>query len=277
MYALKKCKIFILGCPKLLVVTDHKPLVSIFGLKSLEKIENPRLFSLKEKTLPFQFDMVHVSGVSNKAADAYSRHPSKLDDDDDTVVSKISCVKLISPYIRSEDIDKDAIPDVDIDETIGVSIAASISSSGDGFVTAISLDRIKTESSKDQSICDLIHLIINGFPSKMEDLPDNLKQYWRVRDQLLALGNCVLYKNRALVPPKLRREVLETLHSAHQGVVGMRARAAVSFFWPGINHDIDVTRRQCRDCNDISPSQSNEPLLLTSPKYPFQKTVADWF
>ena len=59
-YALKKCKIFILGCPKLIVVTDHKPLIPIIGSKDLEKIENPRLFALKEKTLPYKFDIVHM-------------------------------------------------------------------------------------------------------------------------------------------------------------------------------------------------------------------------
>ena len=277
-YALQKCKIFILGCPKLLVVTDHKPLVSIFGSKSMEKIENPRLFSLKEKTLPYQFDIVHVKGVNNKAADAYSRNPSRaVGDDDDTTVSLISCMNL-SSYIRSGDIDEDDEISEDINENIEASLLASISSSEDGFVTAISLNRIKSESSKDQSMHELIALITNGFPQSKEELPDKLKPYWNVKDQLLVLDNYVLYKSRALVPPKLRREVLETLHSAHQGVVGMRARAAKSFFWPGINHDIDVVRGQCRDSNDISPSQSNEPLLLaSSPKYPFQKTVADYF
>ena len=273
-YALKKCKIFILGCPKLLVVTDHKPLISIFGSKNLEKIENPRLFSLKEKTLPYKFDIVHVSGTGNLAADAYSRNPSPdTDDDSDT---SLCVMKSFLPYIRSEDTDDDGEPE-DIDQEIEATLAASVSSSQDGVVTAISLNRIKSVSSTDQSIQNLVALILNGFPKTKEELPEKTRCYWNVREQLSVLDNCVLYKNRAVVPPTLRREVLETLHSAHQGVVGMRARAANSFFWPGINHDIDVTRGQCRDCNDVAPSQSNEPLIITSPKYPFQKTVADYF
>ena len=274
-YALKKCKIFILGCPKLLVVTDHKPLVPIMGSKNLEKIENPRLFSLKEKTLPFKFDIVHVSGVGNMAADAYSRNPSPdSEDDKDTV---IGYMKAFLPYIRSEDVEEGDSYEVCIDREIEASLLASISAPQDGYISAVSLARIKSESSTDESIQQLIKLILDGFPKTKEELPDRMKCYWNVRDHLLVLDNYVLYKNRALVPPKLRREVLETLHSAHQGVVGMRARASNSFFWPGLNHDIDITRGQCRDCNDIAPSQSNEPLILTSPKYPFQKTVADYF
>ena len=273
-YALKKCKIFILGCPKLLVVTDHKPLIPIIGSKDLEKIENPRLFAMKEKTLPYKFDIVHVNGTGNMATDAYSRNPS-LDSEDDKE-SLIGCVMPILPYIRCEDSDEDTC-DVSVDRDIEATLTASISSPQNGCVSAVSLNRVKSESSSDESIQELIKLILNGFPKAKEDLPDRLKCYWNVRDQLLVMDNYVLYKNRALVPPKLRREVLETLHSAHQGVVGMRARATNSFFWPGLNNDIDVIRSQCRDCNDIAPSQSNEPLLLASPKYPFQKTVADYF
>ena len=141
------------------------------------------------------------------------------------------------PYIRSEDDDDRSESDVSIDREIEATLTASISSQQNGYVTAVSLERIKSESSSDQSIQELIKLITDGFPRTKEELSDRMKCYWNVRDQLLVLDNYVLYKTRALVPPKLRREVLETLHSAHQGVVGMRARAANSFFWPGLNRD----------------------------------------
>ena len=183
--------------------------------------------------------------------------------------------------MRSDDVPTEEEPDVDIDERIEATLSAAMSaamSCHDGLATAVSIDRIRSESSADESIQQLIKLTVDGFPPSKDELPDKLKQYWNVREHLLVLDGYVLYKNRAMIPPKLRREVLETLHSAHQGVVGMRARAAKSLFWPGINHDIDVIRAQCRDCNDIAPSQSNEPLIIsTSPKYPFQQTVGDYF
>ena len=275
-YALQKCKIFILGCPKLLLITDHKPLVSIFGSKSMEKIENPRLFSLKEKSLPYQFDIVHVSGARNMAADAFSRFPSQEMDNNKEDTSSFCSMKAIFPYLRKYANESVEIEE-EIDEKIEASLIASISTPEDGHVHAVSLDRIKSESTADKSMSDLIAMIINGFPETKEELPEHLKPYWNVRDDLLVLDNYVLFKNRAVVPPRLRRETLETLHAAHQGVTGMRARAAKSIFWPGINHDIDVVRGQCRDCTGIAPSQCNEPLIISSPKYPFQMTVADYF
>jgi len=46
---------FVLGCKELIVAVDDKPLLKIFGDRSLNDIEKPRLRNLKEKTLQFQF------------------------------------------------------------------------------------------------------------------------------------------------------------------------------------------------------------------------------
>ena len=61
-HALEKCRMFVLGCPNLTVVVDHKPLVRILSDKSLQNIKNPRLFNLKEKTLMYKFQIKHVPG-----------------------------------------------------------------------------------------------------------------------------------------------------------------------------------------------------------------------
>jgi hypothetical protein len=60
----------------LLVVTDHKPFVKIFGDHTLYEITNTRLFRLKQRTLPWHFAIAHLPGKSNLAADATSCHPS---------------------------------------------------------------------------------------------------------------------------------------------------------------------------------------------------------
>ena len=143
-YALQKCKIFILGCPKLLLVTDHKPLVSIFGSKNMEKIENPRLFSLKEKSLPYQFDIVHVSGAKNMAADAFSRFPSHEIDSNKRDVSSFYSMKGILSYLRERRADESVDVEEDIAEMIEASLIASILTPDDGKVHAVSLDRIKS-------------------------------------------------------------------------------------------------------------------------------------
>lgn len=92
-YALEHARHFVLGCDKLLVTVDHKPLLSLFSDRSLD-IANNRLRNLKEKTLRYRFTMCHISGMKHKATDAISRRPVGTlnppqlllpDDDDDDV------------------------------------------------------------------------------------------------------------------------------------------------------------------------------------------------
>ena len=68
----------------MLVLTDHKPLCKLFGDRSLDEIENPRLLRLKEKTMRWQFRIAHVPGEENAVADATSRNPVSNIQEDDT-------------------------------------------------------------------------------------------------------------------------------------------------------------------------------------------------
>ena len=61
--ALEKAGYFVLGCNDLVIAVDHKPLLKIFGDRSLENIPNARLRNLKEKTLRYKFKMLYVPGA----------------------------------------------------------------------------------------------------------------------------------------------------------------------------------------------------------------------
>ena len=73
--ALDKARYFVLGCEKLTIAVDHKPLLKVLSDRALEDIGNPRLRNLKEKTLRYRFKIIHIPGVKHKAADGVSRHP----------------------------------------------------------------------------------------------------------------------------------------------------------------------------------------------------------
>ena len=73
---LQSSKYYTQGCKNLYVATDHKPLLSILNDRALDTIVNPRMLRIKEKTLPWQFDMVYVPGSRQAAADTLSRKKS---------------------------------------------------------------------------------------------------------------------------------------------------------------------------------------------------------
>ena len=64
-----------------------------------------------------------------------------------------------------------------------------------------------------------------GFPPDRKLLVEELRDYWRHRENLLVVEGMVMFKERVVIPAALRKVVLETLHSAHQGVYTMQLLA----------------------------------------------------
>lgn len=73
-WCLEKGRLFLLGCPNLLLVTDHRSLVRLYGDGALKDISNSLFIRMKEKTLQFRFQVKYLSGTKNCAADMLSRY-----------------------------------------------------------------------------------------------------------------------------------------------------------------------------------------------------------
>ena len=97
-----------------------------------------------------------------------------------------------------------------------------------------------------------------------------------MRDDLYIIEDVPFKGKKMLIPKKLRCQVLDGLHAAHQGVSSMKLNARERMFWPGLDADISQKRNQCRSCNENAPSQAAEPMVITpSPDAPFEKVVTD--
>ena len=264
-HALQKSRHFVLGCEELIIAVDHKPLIKVFGDRSLEDINNPRLLNLKEKTLPFKFRMVHVPGVRHAAADAVSRHPVGKPEllvlpDDIACVDTHTFLEAIRSY-QPED-----------NET------CSLSSKPTNIIESVTWDDVRVATTSDQLMSHLASLIEDGFPESRSDLHPQLQQYYQHRDNLSTYDGVILYRDRVVIPPNLRNRVLAALHSAHQGISQMCSRADSSIFWPGMTSEITDLRMHCSPCNQIAPSQPNAPPTPpVIPDYPFQCIASDYF
>ncbi len=143
---------------------------------------------------------------------------------------------------------------------------------------SMSWETIASETQQDPHLQILLACIQNGV---QDELPQNnpaIKPYWRYRHALYELDGVLLYNDRVVVPPSLRKHVLSTLHAAHQGVSSMEARAHATVFWPGISTDIDRIRASCEDCIKNAPSQPRlPPAAFNPPSTPFESIVADFF
>ena len=74
-WVLEQLRYFTQGYDNLLVLSDQKPLVKLFGDRKLDDIANSCLFQLKQRSLLWRFKILHKPGKLHLAPDAMSRHP----------------------------------------------------------------------------------------------------------------------------------------------------------------------------------------------------------
>ena len=245
-WSLEQTKYFTMGCNDLMVVTDHKPLTKIFADRTLDEIPNPRLFRLKQRTLPWAFRILYMPGSTNTAADAASRHPCSP-----TTGVNLFCFS-------------------DTEET---AIIATIMKEAEE-VTAISWSTLVRETNNDSVLQSLKLAIIDDFTKECREVGS----YVRYRGSLRVHDDVILYGDRVVVPSSLREAVLVNLHAAHQGILSMEMRAQSIVFWPGMSYDIERVRRECSECNKNAPSQARLPSEpVDPPTTPFEKIFADFF
>ena len=287
-YGLKKTKYYTLGSEKLIIGVDHKPLLGILNDCPLEKIDNRRLSNLKEKTLGWRYKIIHISGSKLTGADALSRIPiddkadlrlieantkmSELFEDIDSGSDSEDSLSHIFAALRvGSEINADDLLDMDNDADI---LLGNI-----GHSANVVTWEIVKKSVKDDATSQLLsNWIMEGCQGSLTDLPDTLRPYWRIRDQLRIHDDVPMVTDRVVIPESLRPRVLETLHSAHQGTFSMMLRAQDTIYWPGFSTDIENVRLRCQTCQRIAPSQPNlPPIDPIIPEYPFQHICMDHF
>ena len=235
--ALEKARHFVLGCNDLIIAVDHKPLLKLFGDRSLENIPNARLRNLKEKTLRYRFTMTHIPGARHRAADAVSRHPVGKPDtmvlvDDLAYISPEDWTPATVTLLHGRDevpcrttSNQHDEPDESTEAVLYSSALSSITS-----LQCITWDKIRTETTSDETMFQLAQLIESGIPENRSEMPSPVKEYHQFRNHLSTVDGVIIYKDRIVVPPSLRHDVLSALHSAHQGVSSMTSRAETSVF-----------------------------------------------
>ena len=182
--ALDRCRYFVLGCKDLIVAVDHKPLLKLFGDRSLEDIPNTRLRNLKEKTLRYRFRMVHVPGVRHRATDCLSRHPTgepvkfELSDDIASIYSSLDSITHSSSLMSGL---RTFSTNPLLEDTMDVSIIASLDMLN---IQSVTWDRVRTATCSDDNMRNLVDLVESGMPEYRHELPESLREYFQFRTSL---------------------------------------------------------------------------------------------
>ncbi len=158
----------------------------------------------------FDFDVQYVWGLDNVVADALLWLPL-----------------LSSGY---------ALPEISRDITLK-HIA------GDGLTLA----ELQTATANDDTLKLVLSYVRAQWPPKQQISAD-LLAYYHTRNELHVEQDCLVRDCQFVPPVSLRPRILGFTHSRHPGITWMRRKVHETFWWVGLNTQVQELVGQCIGC-----------------------------
>ena len=137
---------------------------------------------------------------------------------------------------------------------------------------------IQAATMQDAQLQQLMQLTDQGWPVSLCNVPEALRQYWKVKEDFCIVDNLILKGDRIVIPSSRRELVLKAIHEGHLGIEKCKARARICVYWPNLDDDIERVVRQCSVCNQYTRGNQKEQLHPHSiTMLPWHKVGGDYF
>ena len=222
--------------------TDQKPLEAILS-KNLNQAK-PRLQRILIRTFPYNFKIRYIPGPTNQITDCLSRLGVQKD--------SISLPKLQVNQITSQ-----------------------LKAWND------SLHKIRLATQLDDNLAILKHIIQQGWPKTVKEVPQEIQKYWTFHEELTIEDRLILKGTRIMIPDKMREDILKQIHEGHLGLNKCQMRAKETVYWPGLNDQLENLILNCQLCLKYSKAKNKSmpPTALGHevPTVPWSKVATDIF
>lgn len=221
------------------LITDHKPLVTIFGPKNgIPTLAAARMQRWALILSGYQYQIVYRPSQEHGNCDSLSRLP---------VEGNLGTEEYEDVYCTGLDNTELPICNTDIARATKV----------------------------DPLLARVFELTLNGWPSQVND--PELQPFFERRSSLSIEQGIILWGIRVVIPMALRKRIMEELHEEHLGMCRMKALARGYVWWPNLDRNIEETVQACPSCMSVrnSPqSASLHPWIWAT--RPFQRIHIDY-
>ena len=139
------------------------------------------------------------------------------------------------------------------------------------------LHRYQTAQQGDPICQQLFTLCHEGWPTRQQQVPFDLQQFWSMRGEMTVDSGLLLRGNHIVVSRQLQKETLEKIHNGHQGMRKCQQRILTAVWCSGITQQLEQMIINCPECSKLS-TPLRQPLLPTPlPRYPWEKVATDLF
>lgn len=232
---------------QVLVLSDHKPLEPIFQ-KKLDDVPL-RLQRMRIRLQKFDIKVQYTPGKQLVLADALSR-----------------------AYITEED---DPYGDLALEDEIEYHVSMILDNIG---ISDDKLAEIAKETKKDAILMQVAKYIQNGWPNGRSRVPEDVKFYYKYREELTLYKDIVCLNKKLVIPSSLRQEMLGKIHFHHLGIEKCKTRASEVMYWPNMSQQIENLILNCAVCLDFRNAQASEPMMkMPIPTLPWEVLGMDVF
>ena len=243
-FALKKFHQFLFG-RKFTLVTDHKPLVALFGpTKPIPALAANRLARWAFTLSQYDYKIEYRKTSNHGNADALSRLPAGADAVFDREESNADTTLVCTINMINQQI---APPNA---------------------------NALKKETEKDPVLIEVSKATKKGWPLVMSK-SEAIQPFARVKDDITWANGCLFYGSRVIVPQSLQPDILKILHLGHFGKERMKQLARTAVYWPGIDKDIINITRNCVSCNEHQRQQPTTTHPWSLPDKPWSRVHID--
>ena len=218
-FAVQKFHTYLYG-RKFVLVTDHKPLVTLLGpKKAIPPLAAARLQRWAIMLAAYSYEIEYKSTQHHANADSLSRLPLKVTDNPMDEINIFNIAQV------------EAMP-----------------------VTA---EQVATATKKDPLLSQVYRYTQSGWPTDVDDV---LLPHWNRRTELSLERGCLLWGIRVVIPQKLQERLLKELHKDHPGIVRMKEISRSYIWWEGVDKDIESVVKSCQACQSVKNAPPNAPL-----------------
>ncbi|XP_060780909.1 uncharacterized protein K02A2.6-like [Neoarius graeffei] len=138
-------------------------------------------------------------------------------------------------------------------------------------VTAV---QVKRATRTDPVLARVMDMVTKGH--SISNIP-GFQPYLSRKTELSIQSGCLLWGRRVVIPPTLRKTVLQQLHAGHSGIVRMKELARSFFWWPGVDREIESVAKCCHTCQRVRNIPQLAPLHPWEfPEEPWQRVHVDF-
>ena len=144
-----------------------------------------------------------------------------------------------------------------------------------------SLHRIRLATQADDNLVILKHIIQQGSPKTVKEVPQEIQKYWTFHKEFMIEDGLILKGTPIVIPDKMREDILKQIHEGHLGFNKCQLRAKETVYWPGLNDQLENLILNYQLCLKYSKSKNKSTphtdLGHEVPAVPWSKVTTDIF